>query len=52
MYRQARRKHKRYSPFRSTTAVDVNSNGKPVKENERLVRGKTKRDAVTVEFTQ
>ncbi|CAE7208996.1 Pgc [Symbiodinium sp. CCMP2592] len=46
------RKHKRYSPFRSTTAVDVNTNGKPVKENERLVRGKTKRDAVTVEFTQ
>jgi len=49
---RACRKHKRYSPFRSTTAVDVNSNGKPVNENERLVRGKTKRDAVTVEFTQ
>jgi len=49
---RACRKHKRYSPFRSTTAVDVNSDGKPVNENERLVRGKTKRDAVTVEFTQ
>ena len=49
---KACRKHKRYSPFRSTTAVDVNSNGKPVKEGQRLVKGKTMRDAVTLEFTQ
>ena len=49
---QACRKHKRYSPFLSATAVDVNSNGKRVKEKQRLVRGKTKRDAVMVEFTQ
>ena len=49
---QACRKHTRYSPFRSATAVDVNANGQRVKERERLVRGKTKRDAVMVEFTQ
>ncbi|CAE7569654.1 Ctse, partial [Symbiodinium pilosum] len=49
---EACNKHQRYSPFQSSTAVDVNTNGKPVKEGQRLVRGKTMRDAVTVEFTQ
>jgi len=45
-------KHKHYSPFLSSTAMDVNTNGKPVREKERLVTGKAVRDAVTVEFTQ
>mmetsp|Transcript_13702 Transcript_13702/g.25685 ORF Transcript_13702/g.25685 Transcript_13702/m.25685 type:complete len:408 (+) Transcript_13702:82-1305(+) len=46
------KKHKRYSPWKSAKATDVNANGKPVKEGERLVKGQVTRDAVTVEFTQ
>jgi len=45
-------KHRSYSPWQSSTAVDINADGKPVQEGIRLVKGKVPRDAITVEFTQ
>jgi len=45
-------KHRRYSPWMSGTAIDINADGNPVQQGQRLATGKAKRDAVTVEFSQ
>ncbi|CAJ1417629.1 unnamed protein product, partial [Effrenium voratum] len=45
-------KHRRFVPWHSSTAVDVNANGSAVAQHQRLVKGKALRDAVAVEFTQ
>jgi len=45
--------HRRYSPWKSDTAVDVNADGTHVMPGgERLAKGRVKRTVVTVEFTQ
>lgn len=44
--------HKRYSPWRSTTAFDVNSDGGVVQKGHHLAHGKVNRTVVTLAFTQ
>lgn len=44
-------KHRRFSPWKSSTALDINADGKPVRAGQRLV-GNVARDAVNVEFAQ
>mmetsp|Transcript_37429 Transcript_37429/g.59134 ORF Transcript_37429/g.59134 Transcript_37429/m.59134 type:complete len:382 (+) Transcript_37429:55-1200(+) len=44
-------KHQRFLPWKSSTAVGVNSNGLPVQTNQYPV-GKVRRDAVNLEFSQ
>jgi len=44
--------HRRYSPWESSTSVDVNSDGGAVEEGARLASGRVNRTVVTVEFTQ
>jgi cathepsin D len=44
--------HKRYSPWESRTAQDVNADGRPVQKGFRLAKGKVNRSLMTVEFTQ
>lgn len=46
------REHKRYSPWASTFAVDVNVNGTEVDKGHRFARHGLIRDGVSVEFTQ
>lgn len=45
-------RHHRYSPWQSRTAVDVNSQGKQLDTNNRLVKGKVAREVGTIGFTQ
>eukprot|EP00435_Cladocopium_sp_Y103_P045255 s1129_g12.t4 len=45
-------KHQRFLPWKSSTAVDVNSNGLPVQKDHHLTVGKVRRDAVNLEFSQ
>lgn len=48
-------RHRRYSPWESTTALDINADGHAVPglaAGKRLARGKVVRDVVTVNFTQ
>jgi len=49
---KACKNHHSYSPSKSGTAIDINADGKPVQEGQRLAKGKVARDAVTVEFAQ
>lgn len=44
--------HRRYSPWRSRTSMDINQDGSPVQRGNRLAKGNVTRDAVEVEFTQ
>lgn len=44
--------HHRYSPWESSTAVDVNPGGDAVQAGVRLAKGPVNRSVVTVEFTQ
>jgi ribosomal protein L32 len=44
--------HHRYSPWQSTTAMDVNKDGVQLDEHRRLVKGKVHRDVGSVGFTQ
>jgi len=44
--------HRRYSPWESSTAMDVNTDGGEVQKGSRLAKGRVKRTVVTVEFTQ
>merc|ERR1719502_1182357 len=46
------REHKRYSPWASTFAMDVNVNGTEVDKGHRFARHGLIRDGVSVEFTQ
>lgn len=43
--------HRQYSPWGSSTAMDVNVDGKLVQADHRLVRGRVKRDGVNVSVT-
>mmetsp|Transcript_106615 Transcript_106615/g.344013 ORF Transcript_106615/g.344013 Transcript_106615/m.344013 type:complete len:429 (+) Transcript_106615:83-1369(+) len=49
---RACREHRRYSPWESSTAVDVNPDGGAVQKGARLARGPVMRTVVTVGFTQ
>jgi hypothetical protein len=44
--------HLRYSPWESSTSMDVDINGEAVQTGHRLAQGKHKRDGVTLGFTQ
>jgi len=44
--------HRRYSPWESLTAMDVNADGEAVQVGRRIATGKRTRDAATVEYTQ
>merc|ERR1719379_84812 len=44
--------HKRYSPWKSTTAMDVNINGEAVDKGHRFARNGLVRTGVSVDFTQ
>lgn len=44
--------HRRYSPWESSTAMDINPDGGAVQAGNRLARGHANRTVVTVEFTQ
>jgi len=44
--------HHRYSPWQSSTAMDVQVSGRPVQPGLRLARGKVRRDGVQLGFTQ
>mmetsp|Transcript_30566 Transcript_30566/g.82756 ORF Transcript_30566/g.82756 Transcript_30566/m.82756 type:complete len:342 (-) Transcript_30566:142-1167(-) len=44
--------HRRYSPWESSTAVDVNNDGGAVQAGERLAHGKVNRSVVTLGFSQ
>jgi len=44
--------HRSFSPWASSTAMDVNVNGTEVQAGVRLARGKVMRDGVTVSYTQ
>eukprot|EP00428_Durinskia_dybowskii_P025803 CAMPEP_0170232236 /NCGR_PEP_ID=MMETSP0116_2-20130129/15858_1 /TAXON_ID=400756 /ORGANISM="Durinskia baltica, Strain CSIRO CS-38" /LENGTH=412 /DNA_ID=CAMNT_0010483019 /DNA_START=97 /DNA_END=1335 /DNA_ORIENTATION=- len=46
------KEHRRFSPWESTTAMDINTNGTEVLPGSRLVRGKARRDVVTLSYTQ
>lgn len=45
-------KHQRFLPWKSATALDVNSNGLPVQKDHQLTVGHVRRDAVNLEFSQ
>jgi len=45
-------KHRSYSPWKSSTAWDINATGKALDQDHRLVPDTAVRDAVTVEFAQ
>lgn len=45
-------KHQSYSPWKSSTAWDINATGQVVDQDHRLVPDTAVRDAVTVEFAQ
>jgi len=44
--------HRRFSPWESTTAMDINMNGTAVRQGERLAQGDGVRDAVSLSYTQ
>jgi len=44
--------HHRYSPWSSSSALDVNADGHPVQEGSRIAKGRAKRTFATMEFTQ
>lgn len=47
--------HHRYSPWESTTAMDINADGglvEGMRRGQRLARGAHRRDLITVDFTQ
>lgn len=44
--------HQRYSPWASSSAVDVNHDGSPVQANSRVAKGPANRSFATLEFTQ
>jgi len=44
--------HHRYSPWASSSAVDINADGKPVQDGNRLAKGRTKRTFATLAFSQ
>jgi len=44
--------HRRYSPWESRTAMDVNTDGREVQPGSRLARGMVTRDGLNVSFTQ
>jgi len=44
--------HVRYSPWASSSAMDVNANGSPVQEGNRLAKGRVRRTFATMDFTQ
>mmetsp|Transcript_68667 Transcript_68667/g.172998 ORF Transcript_68667/g.172998 Transcript_68667/m.172998 type:complete len:418 (-) Transcript_68667:249-1502(-) len=44
--------HRRYSPWESSTAMDMNFNGSRVQPGHRLARGHVSREAATVGYTQ
>merc|ERR1719203_1074933 len=44
--------HRRYSPWKSSTAMDVNIDGSAVDKGRRFARNGLIRDGVSVEFTQ
>jgi len=44
--------HKRYSPWESATAMDINLDGTSVQDGHRIVKGNVTRQGVSVEFTQ
>lgn len=44
--------HRRYSPWESLTAMDVNTDGEAVQAGRRIATGKRTRDAATIEYTQ
>eukprot|EP00931_Biecheleriopsis_adriatica_P064429 TRINITY_DN3920_c0_g1_i5.p1 TRINITY_DN3920_c0_g1~~TRINITY_DN3920_c0_g1_i5.p1 ORF type:complete len:421 (+),score=128.85 TRINITY_DN3920_c0_g1_i5:61-1323(+) len=46
------KKHRQYNPWKTESAMDVNVDGKAVQEGVRLMKGKTPRDAISVEFAQ
>lgn len=46
------REHRRYSPWKSTTAMDVNVDGSAVDKGRRFARNGLIRDGISVEFTQ
>jgi len=43
--------HKRYSPWQSITAMDVNLNGEAVTKGHRFAKGDVKRQAVILDYT-
>eukprot|EP00438_Fugacium_kawagutii_P010713 Skav212515 [mRNA] locus=scaffold2713:300851:305211:+ [translate_table: standard] len=45
-------KHKRFFPWKSSSAVDVNSDGLPVQKDHHVAQGAVRRDAVSLEFSQ
>ena len=45
-------KHHKFLPWKSHTAMDVNSDSQPVQKEHHIAMGKVKRDAVTLEFSQ
>lgn len=44
--------HRRYSPWESSTAADVNVDGEPVMKGNRLAKGTVMRQVASTEFTQ
>merc|ERR1719362_1403589 len=44
--------HHRYSPWASSSAVDVNVDGSPVQEGSRIAKGRVKRTFATMGFSQ
>merc|ERR1719203_1930348 len=44
--------HRRYSPWESSTAMDVDIAGKAVQAGRRIARGNGTRDGVTLDFSQ
>jgi len=44
--------HRRYSPWESQTAADVNAKGGAVQEGSKLAKGNVTRDGATIGFTQ
>eukprot|EP00933_Yihiella_yeosuensis_P048414 TRINITY_DN445_c0_g1_i1.p1 TRINITY_DN445_c0_g1~~TRINITY_DN445_c0_g1_i1.p1 ORF type:complete len:436 (-),score=96.56 TRINITY_DN445_c0_g1_i1:190-1497(-) len=49
---EACKEHKRYSPWRSATSMDIQIDGSPVQDGNRLAKGTVTRDALNVDFTQ
>lgn len=46
------RRHRHYSPWASSTSMDVNLNGTEVQSGVRLAEGQVTRDGVTLSYTQ
>jgi len=44
--------HRRYSPWESSSAIDVNFKGEAIESENRLVRGKHRREGMTLTYTQ